>query len=197
MSSALCWSDLTWPSLLSRARASSRRLVGTRRTNEAVERPSPVDTCEDCTKPPVACVARTTPSLAACTSVVVSSRRVLRSTRRWRAGADGAGALSAGLLLELLALPPALPALPLPLPLLLFAASEDSVWTGAATPLPPALLALSFEPPPALSTTATRAARTQPATPSAGIIGRSDANRRRGRARSKPLSTRRSRRARN
>src|SRR4051794_23072393 len=118
MSSALCCSDLTWPSLLSRASASSRRLVGTRRTNEAVERPSPVDTCEDCTKPPVACVARTTPSLAACTSVVVSSRRVLRSTRRWRDGDAGAGGTACNV--------PPLLLLLLPLPLL--AASAELVW---------------------------------------------------------------------
>src|SRR6266545_2225020 len=188
MSSALCCSDLTWPSLLSRASASSRRLAGTRRTNEAVERPSPVAICEDCTKPPAAWVARTTPSPAFWTSVVVSSRRVLRSTRRSRAGADGVARVEPPLL------PPAL------LPLLLLAESEASgairpLWFTTASPLPP-LLALSFEPPPAASTTATIAAIAQPPTPSAGISGRS-AKRLRGSGRSKPRSTRRSRCARN
>src|SRR6476469_7674307 len=139
MSSALCCSDLTWPSLLSRASASSRRVVGTRRTNDAVERPSPVATCEDCTKPPDACVARTTPSLAACTSVVVSSRRVLRSTRRCWAGAagPGAGAASAGL--------PAVPLAPLlALPPLLFAESEDCSWALGAAAAPPLRLLLAL-----------------------------------------------------
>src|SRR6476660_3683872 len=146
MSSALCCSDRTWPSLLRRASASSRRLVGTRRTNDAVECPSPVAICEDCTKPPAACVARTTPSPAVCTSVVVSSRRVLRSTRRWRAGVDpfGATAGAAGAALLVFPLPvlplPALPlpALPLPALPLLFAASCDCSWVagGAATPAP-------------------------------------------------------------
>src|SRR5947207_10612881 len=161
MSLALCCSDLTWPSLLNRASASSRRLVGTRRTNEAVECPSPVETCEDCTNPPDACVARTTPSLAAWTSVVVSSRRVLRSTRRWRVGVDPPGGTAGAAGAAPVAFPPlALPLAPRPAPaVLLFAESWDlSCVATAAGELPPPLLALSLGPPPALSTTATTAA---------------------------------------
>ena len=164
MSSALCCSDLTWPSLLSRASASSSRLVGTRRTNDAVEWPSPVATCEDCTKPPAAWVARTTPS--------VGLLHVGRAQLQARAALDAALAGGGGrgrrrqrpsCRCSLLA------------------ASEDRVWAGAApTALPPPpLLALSFVPPPELSATATMAATTQPATPRAGISGRR-AKRRRG-----------------
>ena len=62
-------------------------------------------------------------------------------------------------------------------PLLLRGSPEDCSWaaSGGRGRAAAALPALSFAPPPALSTTrATRAARTQPATASAGIIGRSD-----------------------
>ena len=105
---------------------------------------------------------------------MLSSRRVLRSTRRWRgAGRPRGGAARAEL------------------PLALLAASEDSVCAGAApTALrAPPLPALSFVPPPELSAIATMAARTQPATPRAGTSGRS-AKRLRGAVRSKPRSTR-------
>ena len=136
-------------------------------------------------------------------------RRRWPSARRWwsapgaccaRRGAGGRAVRSGRRRPEpraagLLALP--LPALPLPALALRRVRRLLLGGRRRATPAPLLLPAPSFDPPPALSTTtATMAARTQPATPSAGTIGRSDAKRRRGSARSKPRSTRMSRRAR-